>query len=378
MPAVKKVLVVGAGVAGSALGILLGDAGVDVELIDQRDEVSTLGSGITLQGNALRVLRQLGVWDTLNSKGYSFTTVGIRAPNPEGTLVGEFTDALTGGDDLPATLGIPRPVLAETLIDRATDAGCTVRWSTKFQSMQEKADGVAVTFADGTQRSYDLVVGADGVHSPVRAAMGIDTGPVPTGMAIWRVFTPRPASIERTDLVYGGQSYIAGYCPTAENSLYAYIVEDADVANFDLSPTEKVARMHELSLAYHGPWDEIRPYITDGRDVNYTLFESHLVDGPWNRGRAVIIGDAAHSCPPTLAQGAALALEDAAVLAELLLAHTAVDDELWQEFSHRRLERARAVVDASVMLGRWQMDHDRDADVQGLMARISDIVRVPA
>lgn len=378
MPAVQKVLVVGAGVAGSALGILLAQAGVAVDLVDQRDEVSTHGSGITLQGNALRVLRQLGVWEKLNSQGFAFTTVGIRAPNPEGTLVAEFADALTGGDDLPATLGIPRPVLAATLIDRAIEAGCSVRWSRQFQGMKESPQGVTVTFSDGAEETYDLVVGADGVHSPVRTAMGIETGPTPTGMAIWRVFTPRPASIVRTDLVYGGQSYIAGYCPTSENSLYAYIVEDADTANFELTAAEKVSRMHELSLAYHGPWDEIRNYITDDRDVNYTLFESHIVDGSWNRGRAVIIGDAAHSCPPTLAQGAALALEDAAVLAELLIAGTHLDDELWQSFERRRLARATAVVDASVLLGKWQMDHDPEADVPGLMARISNIVRIPA
>lgn len=378
MPAVQKVLVVGAGVAGSALGILLAQAGVAVDLVDQRDEVSTHGSGITLQGNALRVLRQLGVWEKLNSQGFAFTTVGIRAPNPEGTLVAEFADALTGGDDLPATLGIPRPVLAATLIDRAIEAGCSVRWSRQFQGMKESPQGVTVTFSDGAEETYDLVVGADGVHSPVRTAMGIETGPTPTGMAIWRVFTPRPASIVRTDLVYGGQSYIAGYCPTSENSLYAYIVEDADPANFELTAAEKVSRMHELSLAYHGPWDEIRNYITDDRDVNYTLFESHIVDGSWNRGRAVIIGDAAHSCPPTLAQGAALALEDAAVLAELLIAGTHLGDELWQSFELRRLDRATAVVDASVLLGKWQMDHDTEADVPGLMAQISNIVRIPA
>jgi 2-polyprenyl-6-methoxyphenol hydroxylase-like FAD-dependent oxidoreductase len=360
------------------VGILLAEAGVTVDLIDQSDGASTLGSGITLQGNALRVLRQLGVWDELHSEGFAFTTVGIRAADPSGTLVAELDDVLTGGDDLPATLGIPRPVLALTLIDRATAAGCRMHWNRAFQTMEQTATTVTVTFADGTRDSYDLVIGADGVHSAVRARMGIATGPTPTGMAIWRVFTPRPASIVRTDLVYGGQSYIAGYCPTADDSLYAYIVEDADTANFELSAAEKAARMRELSRAYHGPWDEIRQYITNDRDVNYTLFESHVVEGAWNRGRAVIIGDAAHSCPPTLAQGAALALEDAAVLAELLIDADAVDDDLWQRFTARRLERATAVVEASVLLGTWQMERDPAADVPGMMARISNIVRIPA
>ncbi len=89
--------------------------------------------------------------------------------------------------------------------------------------------------------------------------------------------------------------------------------------------------MRELAAAYHGPWDAIRDDITDADRINYALFESLLIEGPWNRGRAIVIGDAAHACPPTLALGAAMALEDAAVLAEVLLAH----DELTRTCSTR-------------------------------------------
>jgi 2-polyprenyl-6-methoxyphenol hydroxylase-like FAD-dependent oxidoreductase len=87
----------------------------------------------------------------------------------------------------------------------------------------------------------------------------------------------------------------------------------------------------------------------------------------------VLIGDAVHTCPPTLAQGAALALEDAAVLAELLLAADAVDDTLWQAFTARRLERTRTVVDASVQLGQWLLDHEQ-GDLPGLMGRVAALV----
>ena len=103
---------------------------------------------------------------------------------------------------------------------------------------------------------------------------------------------------------------------------------------------------------YHGPWDEIRDRLTDPAAVNYTRFETHVLPDPWNRGRVVFIGDAAHVCPPTLAQGGAQALEDAAVLAELLVTRP-VDDALWAEFMARRLPRAQAVVDASVQIGQW-------------------------
>ncbi|MGW2647134.1 FAD-dependent monooxygenase [Streptomyces sp. NPDC001393] len=93
------------------------------------------------------------------------------------------------------------------------------------------------------------------------------------------------------------------------------------------------------------------------------------VEGSWHRGRGVLIGDAAHCCPPALAQGAALSPEDASVLAELLTGGRDWDDALLQEFYERRIQRVRPVVEASVQVGQWQLDGVRDADVPGLIAR---------
>jgi 2-polyprenyl-6-methoxyphenol hydroxylase-like FAD-dependent oxidoreductase len=382
MPAVDSVLIVGAGVSGCAAAILLAEAGVQVELIDQNAEIGSRGSGITLQGNALRVLRQLGVWDTLLEQGFAFNTVGFRAPDPQGTLIVEVPDARTGGPDLPATLGMPRPALASVLIDRARQVGVTVRLGQKYVGHTQDASTVTATLEDesGNRSSadYDLVIGADGVRSRVRADIGLEATITPIGMGIWRMFLPRPESIARTDLVYGGASYIAGYCPTSDDSIYAYLVQKADPADAALSHEEGVERFRSLSEAYHGPWDDIRPSISHDRFVNYAVFESHVVEGPWNVGRIVIIGDAAHSCPPTLAQGAAQALEDAAVLSEILIAGDEVTDATFTSYLERRRPRASAVVSASVQLCDWLISGARDADVPGLMGRISHLVGEPA
>jgi 2-polyprenyl-6-methoxyphenol hydroxylase-like FAD-dependent oxidoreductase len=206
--------------------------------------------------------------------------------------------------------------------------------------------------------------------------IGITDEPQPTGMGIFRAFGPRPASVTRTDLIYGGPSYIAGYCPTGEATLYAYIVEDARDRSA-LSPEQRLAAMLELAEAYHGPWDDIRPTLTDPTAVSYTQFEQLVVPAPWNRGRVVLIGDAAHACPPTLAQGGAQALEDAAVLTELLLSRNVVDDALWTALTARRFDRARTVVEASCQLGQWQLDHEQ-GDVPGLLAAITALVSQPA
>ena len=117
--------------------------------------------------------------------------------------------------------------------------------------------------------------------------------------------------------------------------------------------------------------------ITDPAKVNYTWFDRLLVEGSWHRGRVVLIGDAAHCCPPTLAQGAAMSLEDASVLAEMLSAAEQDwrSDALLPAFYERRIHRVRTVVEASVQLGQWQLDGVRDADVPGLIGRTMSVLQ---
>jgi 2-polyprenyl-6-methoxyphenol hydroxylase-like FAD-dependent oxidoreductase len=376
MPAVSSVLVVGGGLAGAATAIHLAAAGVAVDLVEIKPDAAALGSGITLQGNALRELRSLGVWEQAQAAGYPFDVTGIRAPDPFGTVVAEVPDAKTGGPDLPAAMGMPRPELARILLDRATEVGVKVRFGTTFTELTQDDAGVDVTFSDGSTGRYDVVVGGDGVRSWTRRALGINLETRSVGMGIWRAFGPRPASVTRTDLYYGGPSFIAGYCPTGEDSLYAYIVEPAQDRS-GLGPDEQLATMKELSQAYHGPWDEIRETLTDPSRVNYTWFETHVLEEPWNRGRVVLIGDAAHTCPPTIAQGGAMALEDAVVLAELLTTWQTLDQDLWDTFTARRHQRAKTVVDASNQLAQWQIDHVQ-GDIPGLMRSIAMLTSQPA
>ncbi len=375
MTSVHSVLVVGGGTAGCALAALLARAGVAVDIVERKPDFTTYGSGITLQGAALRVLREVGVWDDLRAHGYEFDSLAIRSA--AGSLLAEIPDVRTGGPDLPGTLGAYRPKLAELLASAAVGAGAKVRLGESVVSLRQDADGIDVVFSGGDRGRYDLLVGADGVRSQTRAQLGIEVMPQPVGMGIWRVHAGRPEAVTRTDLVYDGPCYIAGYCPTGPDTLYAYLVEKSQDRS-SAGPAEKVSAMRELAGAYAGPWEAVTEQITDPEVINYTHFESLLIEGPWNRGRAVLIGDAAHACPPTLALGAAMALEDASVLAELLLAGDQLDQDLFDEFLARRSGRVRAVVDGSLQLARWLLEHRTDADVPGLMGEINAMISQPA
>ena len=135
--------------------------------------------------------------------------------------------------------------------------------------------------------------------------------------------------------------------------------------------------MKELSAAYHGPWDDIRETLDDPSRVNYTWFETHVLDAPWNRGRVVLIGDAAHTCPPTIAQGAAQALEDAAVLAELLADPRRPRPGPLGRVPRPPLRACQTVVEASNQLAQWLLDHEQ-GDVPALMGRVAGLVSQPA
>ena len=150
MSAVHSVLVIGGGLAGAAVSTLLAEGGVGVHLVEAKSDVSGAGSGITLQGNALRELRNLGVWGQVQEKGFGFDSLGLRAPDPAGTLIVEMPDVRSGGPDLPATVGMPRPELARILLDRADEAGTDVRLGTTVDRLEQDGDGVTATFADGT------------------------------------------------------------------------------------------------------------------------------------------------------------------------------------------------------------------------------------
>src|SRR5690242_5247165 len=198
----RTVLVVGGGTVGNALTILLRRAGVAVDLVELDPGWSALGSGITLQGNALQVLHDLGVWDEVSANLETSEAVG---PFPA-----------LGGPAVPPGGGMYRPVLQRILCDAVRASGADVRLGTTVSALEEVGDGVEASFPDGSSRRYDLVVGADGIRSAVRRMIGIPVEPQPTGLAIWRVYARRPEAVRQSGLAHhGGPVYIAGYTLTS-------------------------------------------------------------------------------------------------------------------------------------------------------------------
>ncbi|MEU9339637.1 FAD-dependent monooxygenase [Streptomyces sp. NPDC048278] len=372
---VNKVLVVGGGITGSVLCLALAQRGVEVELVEVSPQWFGVGHGITIQGNALKALRSVGVLDRVLARAVPFDLMRLR--RADGGLITELETPHTGGADLPSTAGALRSDLQNALCDAVHAHGVTVRLGLSVRALDQSAGHVDVTFTDGSAGRYDLVVGADGINSAMRALIGIPARPRPVGMSIFRVVARRPAEMDCAEVYYGGPRYKAGYSPISEDQCYAYLLDE----NLDASligPRASLDLLRERGAGYGGTWGKILASLPDDTAVDYRWIEAVLVDEDWHRGRAMVIGDAAHACPPLIAQGAAMCMEDAVLLAELVTADEPVDRAL-ERFMARRLPRVRMVLDNSLQLAEWEIHPDTPgADPARIMSETLSSLTVAA
>ncbi|TDU03133.1 2-polyprenyl-6-methoxyphenol hydroxylase-like FAD-dependent oxidoreductase [Streptomyces sp. 846.5] len=373
--AVSKVLVVGGGITGSVLALALAQRGVVVELVEISPQWFGVGHGITVQGNALKALRSVGVLDRVLAKAVPFDLMRLR--RADGSLIVELETPHTGGDELPSTVGALRADLQDALCDAVYAAGVSVRLGLSVTGFEQAEDHVDVRFTDGSSGRYDLAVGADGLNSQVRAMLGIETRPHPVGMSIFRVVGERPPEMDCAEVYYGGPRYKAGYSPISDTQCYAYLLDE----NLDpalIGPRAPLALLRERGAGYGGVWGRVVAGLPEDTAVDYRWIEAVLVDEPWYRGRVMIVGDAAHACPPLIAQGAAMCAEDAVVLAEMVTGEGELG-EILKAFMERRMPRVRAVLDNSLQLASWEIRPETPgADPARIMSETLEFLRAEA
>jgi 2-polyprenyl-6-methoxyphenol hydroxylase-like FAD-dependent oxidoreductase len=372
---VQRVLIVGGGITGGVLALALRQRDVEVVLVDLRESLGGVGHGITLQGNALKAFQSVGIYDRLAERGFPFSHLRLRTA--DGHVIAEIPTPPMGGPDLPGTMGAVRGDIADILADEVVKSGVDVRLGTTITAIDDHGDSVTATLSDGTTETVDLLVGADGIRSKVRSMIGIETEPHPVGMGIWRTVANRPAEMDCSELYYGGPKYKAGYTPISEDLCYAFLLEENLDRSF-IGEGPNGALLKERGQGYGGTWGAVRDSLADDAVVNYQWIEAICVDSPWHRGRSIIIGDAAHACPPLIAQGAAMCAEDAVVLAEMLTSGDKVDEVL-PAFMARRYPRVKMVLDNSLTLAQWEIHPETEgADPGRIMGQTLHALVEPA
>ncbi|MEV7328901.1 FAD-dependent monooxygenase [Micromonospora sp. NPDC093244] len=334
-----RILVVGAGIAGLAVARALRMAGFRPDVTEKLPPGESTETGLYLPGNAARALRRLDLHDPVRPLGQVirrqrfFDAAG--APLCEVDL-----DALWAG--VGECRALPRADLHRVLL---SGAGGAVRHGAEVRTLDLLPGAVGVTFTDGTTGEYDLVIGADGPRSSVRALAALGGPPRPVGQVVYRaVLRDGPPVTEWTALLGQRSGFLM--VPIGAGRLHLY----ADEAGTE-APTDPLARLRDLFADYRGPVPEVLAAL-DSVHVGIT---DEVELGRWYRGRVLLVGDAAHATAPTLSQGAAMALEDAVVLAESLRAAGSVDAAL-VAYESRRRPRTRWVRDRT-------RDRNRTRDV---------------
>lgn len=344
---VRNVLIVGGGIAGMSAAIELRKRGIEVDVVELDPEWRVYGAGITLSAPSLRAFQKVGVLDSILSQGAASDGLDLFLAN--GTRLASIPAAAAAGSSVAATAGIVRPILARIMGEATRASGARVQLGTTISSLTASDHDVEVSLSDGTTRRFDLVLGADGISSKVRTLLFPDA-PKPryTGQVCWRAVVPRPASIRRAAMYIGGPIK-AGIVPVSTDEMYLFFLETRPTPEH-IDAEEWPALLRKALAGFDGPIAEIREGLSAGSKIVYRPLYALMMREPWHRGRAVLIGDAAHATTPHLASGAGLAVEDALVLVEELERAPSCEEAI-HRFTQRRYERCRMVVENSVRLG---------------------------
>jgi 2-polyprenyl-6-methoxyphenol hydroxylase-like FAD-dependent oxidoreductase len=371
----RKVLVVGAGIGGLTAAVGLRRAGVDVEVVDDKTSWTVYHVGIILQANAIGAFEQLGIYRSVIDAGYVLPALYFHD-----AVTGDVTRKLPpthmpGREHLP-DIGITRPALHRVLIDAANESGARIHYGTTIRDLEERPEGAHVTLTDGRVLDVDLVVGADGAYSTLRKQLFGDKYPnVYTGQSVWRYNLPRPATLQASHIFDGLRHQRAGLIPLSETQMYLLLVS-CEPGNPRMPPEKLDVLLRERLEGYCPAIAEAAAQIVDPKLVVYRPLEGVFVREPWHKGRVLLLGDAVHTPSPHLAQGAGMAIEDAAVLGDLAQQDLQVD-ALLERFMARRYDRCRQIWEASVLTGEWEQRPTPDADPGALAAKMQKLYGEP-
>jgi 2-polyprenyl-6-methoxyphenol hydroxylase-like FAD-dependent oxidoreductase len=368
-----RVLVVGGGIGGLSSAIALRQRGVEVDVVEINPRWDVYGVGIIQPANAIRALDALGLAERAVEQGFAMK--GSRFHDSQGNLLAEIPALDLLGPKCPPMNGITRPRLHALFQNAVKAAGASIRLGLTVTEVGE--DG-RVTFSDGGEDAYDLVVGADGIHSTVRRLV-FEDAPEPeyTGQIVWRYNVPRPEGLETLDMFVGANGK-AGFVPLARDLMYILYIEAVPAEEVKLDDERLADIFRERLAEFGGPVAEIRDrHLTDPANVVVRPVESLLVPAPWHRGRVVLVGDAAHATSPHVGQGGAMAIEDAIVLAEEVM--TGDLKSALGRYVERRFPRCEEIWRISRQIGIWEIEHTPppEADFVGLTMRSVELTAAP-
>ena len=344
---IYRILIAGAGIGGLSAASCLMKAGHHVEIYEQAPELAEVGAGIQVSANAMHVLRHLDLEQAITAVGVRPEAYVFRL-HDTGEVIQRFSLSQEELHGAPYTQ-LHRADLHDLLAARAREFDPNVvRLNHKVTGFTEGADGVELSFADGSSARGDLLIGADGLKSVVRAQMFGAAPATYTGDAAWRAVVPSerlPKNLlEQVMSVFMGP----------DGHVVCYYLRDGTLLNFvGIVETDEVS---EESWTVKLPWEELKAQYRGWHPALQTVIDAadkdqcyrwSLFNRPpireWSTRRVTLLGDAAHPTLPYLAQGAAMSIEDGAVLTRALGMRDSIADAL-QLYQNNRVDRTAKIV----------------------------------
>jgi 2-polyprenyl-6-methoxyphenol hydroxylase-like FAD-dependent oxidoreductase len=329
-----RILIVGGGIAGLAMARACRQADLDCEIAERTPTWTSVGAGIYLPGNGVAALRRLGLAEPVIAAGA--VVERRRIFDDRGRRLIDFDEAGLWRDVAPP-IALPRRDLHRVLVDAA--AGVPIRFGVSVTSVDDLSDAVRVGFDDGSSGAYDLVIGADGIHSNLRASRFGGTSARLAGQVGWRFVVDGQPGIDGWN---GWLGRDRGFLALGIGGDRVYGV--ADIRSTDgVDPIGGDLRAFKrLFDGYPEPVPGLLARLRSTDDLWFSPFEE-VTPPVWSKGRVVLIGDAAHATAPNMAEGASLAAEDALVLTECLSASGVDVDAAVAAFVARRTRRVAHV-----------------------------------
>ncbi len=314
-----RVAIIGAGMGGLAAAAALRRVGIDAQIYEQASVFSRVGAGIQQSANALRVLRRLGLETAMREVAFqprSWTNREWDSAELKYELpLGEAFEHRYGAPYLLLHRGDLHAILASALPADIIHRGH------RLEGLDQDATGVRLRFADGREAAADAVIGADGVHSTVREMLFGPEAPRFTGRVAWR--TTFPAALLEGDPIedctkwWGPDRHIVMYYVTARRD-EIYFVTSQPEPDWQEESWSARGDMAQLREAFEGFHPRVRAVLDACPEAHKWALRERDPLSTWCEGRVALLGDACHPMLPYMAQGAANALEDAAVLSRCL------------------------------------------------------------
>jgi salicylate hydroxylase len=340
-----RIIVVGAGIGGLAAALALARAKFEVEVVERAGVLREVGAGLQLSPNAMKALQWLGVSGSVEAASSEPQALELRTGKS-----GAKVFSIPVGPAARRRYGAPylhihRADLIEILRNAAEAAGVRIRLGARLSAFTRPDNEVRVGLDNGTILETDLLVGADGMRSTVRRILFGSDHPRFTGAVAWRAIAPIEACPDLPDaaVVWTGPGRHAVTYRLRRGSLINFVgvVEEG---HWRHEGWDEEGDKADLAKAFEGWAPAVTSVIGAARSCHrWALFDRDPLPR-WSDGRATLLGDACHPMPPFLAQGAAMALEDAVVLARCLAAQSEQPEAALLAYETRRKARTAKIL----------------------------------